>query len=100
MVRLFHDQACHRNRVQEPFDRGNGSGLKVPPFHDSGIHPLHPVQLAIRSSPRVEQSGLFQKTDRTCNSGERRTSLHEDAVAGRERIGQAYGLRRRLRGQE
>ena len=81
MVRLFHNQACRRNRVQDPFDRGNGSGLKVPPFHDGGIHPLHPVKLAIRSSPRVEQSGLFQKTDRTCNSG--------------ERIGQAYGLRRR-----
>ena len=95
MVRLFHDQACHRNRVQDPFDRGNGSGLKAPPFHDGGVHPLHPVQLAIRSSSRVEQSRLFKKTDRTFNSGERRTSLREDAMAGRKCIGQGCGLRRR-----
>ena len=95
MVRLFHDQACRRNRVHDPFDRGNGSGLKVRPFHEGSVHPPYPVQLAIRSSSRVEQSRLFQETDRTFNSVQSRTSLRKDAVTGRERIGQAWRLRRR-----
>ena len=95
MVRLFHDQAGRRNRVHDPFDRGDGSGFEVGPFHDCGVHPLHPVQLAIRSSSCIEQSRLFQETDRTFNRGEGRTSLRKDAVAGRDRIGQTGGLRRR-----
>ena len=94
MTRFFHDQACRRNRVPDPFDRGNGSGFEVGPFHDCGIHTLHPVQLAIRASSCVEQSRLFQKTDGGLNSGDGKTSLRKNAVAGRDRIGQTAGLRR------
>ena len=95
MIRLFHDHAGRRNRVQDPFDRGNGSGFEVGPFHDRGIHPLHPVQLAIRASSRIEQPRLLQETDRTFDGDQRRTSLRKDSVAGRKRIGQTGGLRRR-----
>ena len=73
--------------MHDSFDRGDGSGFEVGPFHDRGIHPLHPVQLTTRSSSRIEQPRLLQKTDRTFNSDQRRTSLREDGVAGRERIG-------------
>ena len=95
MVRFFHDQAGRRYWVRDPFDRGDGSGFEVGPFHDRGIHPLHPIQLVICSSSCVEQSRLLQETDRTFNSGQGRASLREDAVAGRDRIGQTGGLRRR-----
>ena len=87
MIRVFHDQSGRRNRMYDSFDRGDGSGFEVGPFHDCGVHPLHPVQLAIRSSSRIEQPRLFQETDRTFNGDQRRTSSREDGVAGRERIG-------------
>ena len=73
--------------MHDSFDRGDGSGFEVGPFHDRGIHPLHPVQLTTRSLSRIEQPRLLQKTDRTFNGDQRRTSLREDGVAGRERIG-------------
>jgi hypothetical protein len=95
MASLFHDQAGRRNRVHDPFDRGDGSGVEAGPFHDCGVHPLHPVQLAIRASSCVEQSRLFQQSDRRFNRGEGRASLRKDAVTGRDRIGQTGGLRRR-----
>ncbi len=47
MICVFHDQASRRNRMQDPFDRGDGSGFEVGAFHDRGVHPLLPVQLAI-----------------------------------------------------
>ena len=93
MICVFHNQAGRRNRMQNPFDRGNGSGFEVGPFHDRGVHPLHPVQLAIRASSRIEQARLLKKTDRTFNGDQRRTSLREDGVADRKRIGQTGGLR-------
>ena len=95
MARLFHNQACRRNRVHDPFNRSDGSGFEVGPFHDCGVHTLHPVQLAIRASSCVEQFRLFQNADRRFNRGDGRTSLREDAIAGRDRIGQTAGLRRR-----
>jgi hypothetical protein len=95
MIRVFHDQSGRRNRVHDPFDRGDGSGFEVGPFHDCGVHTLHPVQLAIRAPSCVEQSRLFQKTDRRFNGGKGRTSLRKDAVPGHDRIGQTGGLRRR-----
>jgi hypothetical protein len=73
--------------MHDSFDRGDGSGFEVGPFHDRGIHPLHPVQLAIRSSSCIEQPRLLQETDRTFDGDHRRTSSREDAVAGRKRIG-------------
>jgi hypothetical protein len=54
MVRLFYDEASCSNRVRDPFDRGDGSGFEMEPFHNSGIHTLDLVQLAIRTSPRIE----------------------------------------------
>ena len=81
--------------MHDSFDRGDGSSFEVRPFHDRGIHPLHPVQLAIRSSSRIEQPRLLQETDRTFESNHRRTSSREDAVAGRESISQTGGLLRR-----
>jgi hypothetical protein len=54
MIRLFQDQAGRRNRMHDPFDRGDGSGFQVRPFHDGGIHPLRPIQLTIRSSSCIE----------------------------------------------
>jgi hypothetical protein len=95
MIRVFHDQAGRRNRVHDPFDRGDRSGFEVGPFHDRGVHPLYPVQLAIRSSSRIEQPRLLQETDCTFNGDQRRTSPREGGIAGRERIGQTGGLRRR-----
>lgn len=95
MIRVFHDQSGRRNRMHEPLDRGDGSGFEVGPFHDRGIHPLHPVQLAIRSSSRIEQPRLLQETDRTFNGDQRRTSLLKNGIADDERIGQTGGLRRR-----
>ena len=95
MVRLFHDQAGRRNWVHDPFDRSDGPGVEVSPFHDCGVHTLNPVQLAIRSSSRIEQARLFQETNRTLDGGQGRTSLRKDAVAGRDRISQTDGLRRR-----
>ena len=95
MIRVFHDKAGRSNRVHDSFNRGDGSGFEAGPFHDRGVHPLHSVQLAIRSSSRIEQPRLFQENDRTFNGDHRRTSLREDGVAGRERIGQTDGLRRR-----
>ena len=56
MVRLFHDQTGCRNRVHDPFDRGDSAGFEVSPFHDGGVHPLHSVQLAFGSSSSIEQS--------------------------------------------
>jgi len=81
--------------MHESFDRSDGSGFEVGPFHDRGIHPLHSVQLTIRAPSRIEQPRLFQKTDRRFNGGKGRTSLRKDAVPGRDRIGQTGGLRRR-----
>ncbi len=95
MICLFHNQAGRRNRMCDSFDRSDSSSFESGSFHDCGVHPLYPIQLMIRSSSRVEQSRLFQETDRTFNGGESRTSLREDAVACRERIGQACGLCRR-----
>jgi hypothetical protein len=95
MIRVFHDQAGRRNRVHDPFDRGDGSGFEVHPFHDRGVHPLHSVQLTIRSSSCIEQSRLFQETDRAFNGDQRRTSPRENGVGSRERISQASGLQRR-----
>jgi len=54
MVRLFHDQASRRNRVRDPFDRGDGSCFEMGSFHDRGVHPLDPIKLAFRSSSCVE----------------------------------------------
>lgn len=95
MVCLFHNQAGRRNRMCDSFDRSDSSGFESGSFHDRGVHPLYSIQLAIRSSSRIKQSRLLQKTDRTFHGGKSRTSLREDAVARRERIGQACGLRRR-----
>ena len=74
MVRFLHDEASCRNRVQDSFDRGYGSGFEVRTLHDRGIHTLDPVQLAIRSSSCIEQPRLFQETDCTFNSNQRRAS--------------------------
>jgi hypothetical protein len=40
--------------VRDLFNRGDGSGFEMKPFHNSGIHTLDPVQLAIRTSPSIE----------------------------------------------
>lgn len=95
MVRGFHDQAGGRNRMQDPFDRRDGAGFEVGSFHDRSVHPLHPVQLAIRSLPRIEQPGLFQEADRTFDGNSGRTSLFKDGIADDEGIGQTGSLRRR-----
>jgi len=95
MIRVFHHQAGRRNRVQDPFDRGDGSGFEMRPFHDRGVHPLHPVQLAIRSSSRIEQPRLLQESDRTLDSDDCRTSLFKDDIADDECISETGGLRRR-----
>jgi len=95
MIRVFHDHAGRRNRMHDAFDRGDGSRFEVGPFHDRGIHPLHPIQLTIGSSSRIEQPRLLQETDRTFNGVQRRTSLRKDGIADDERIGQTGGLRRR-----
>jgi hypothetical protein len=68
----------------------------VSPFYDGGVHPLHAVQLAIRSSPGIKQSRLFQETDGTLDSCERRPSFLKNAVAGRNGIGETIGLCRCL----
>jgi hypothetical protein len=95
MARLFHDQAGRRNRVRDPFDRGDGSGFEVGPFHDRGIHPLHPIQLTIRSSSRIEQPRLLQEADRTFDGDDGGTALLKNGIADDECIGQTGGLRRR-----
>ena len=95
MIRVFHDQAGRRNRVHDPFDRGDGSGFEVSPFHDRGIHPLHPIQLTIRSSSRIEQPRLLQETDRTFDGDDGGTALLKNGIADDECIGQTDGLRRR-----
>ncbi len=87
MICVFHDQSGRRNRMQYPFERGHGSGFEVGPFHYGSIHSLNPVQLAIRSSSRIEQPRLFQETDCTFNSNQCRASSREDVVAGLKRIG-------------
>ena len=81
--------------MHDPFDRGDGSGFEMGPFHDCSVHPLHPIQLAIRASSCIEQPRLLQETDRTFNGDQRKISLRKDGVASRERIGQTRGLRRR-----
>ena len=73
--------------MQYPFERGHGAGFKVGPFHDCGIHSLHPVQLTLRSSSRIEQARLFQEADCTFNGIQRRASQRKDAMAGLERVG-------------
>ena len=95
MTRVFHDQSGRRNRMHDSFDRGNGSSFEVRPFHDRGIHPLHPIQLAIRSSSRIEQARLFQETDRTFDGDDGGTALLKNGIADDECIGQTGGLRRR-----
>ena len=60
-----------------------------------GIHPLHPIQLAIRSSSRVEQPRLLQETDRTFDGDDGGTALLKNGIADDECIGQTGGLRRR-----
>jgi hypothetical protein len=84
MIRVFHHQAGRRNRVHDPFDRGDGSSFELSPFHDRGIHPLHPVQLAIRSSSCIEQPRLLQETNRTFDGDYRRTSLLKNGIANDE----------------
>jgi hypothetical protein len=94
MVRFLHDAASCRNRVRDPFERGDGSGFEVGSFHNSGIHTLHPVQLAIRSSPRIEQSRLLQEADCRFSGIQCWASLRKDAVACLKRVGQTGSLRR------
>jgi hypothetical protein len=87
MISVFHDQSGRRNRMQDPFERGHSSGFEVGPFHNGSIHSLHPVQLTIRPSSRIEQPRLFQEADCTFNGIQRRASLCKNAIAGLERIG-------------
>ena len=93
--RVIHDQAGSRNRMQDAFDRGNRASFEMRPFHDRRIHPLHSIQLAIRTSPRVEQTRLLQETDRTFDGDDGRASLLKNGITDDERIGQTSGLRRR-----
>jgi len=81
--------------MHDSFDRGDGSGFEVGPFHDRGIHPLHPIQLTIRSSSRIEQPRLLQETDRTFDGDDGGTALLKNGIADDECIGQTGGLRRR-----
>jgi hypothetical protein len=92
MVRLFHDQTGRRDRMHDPFDRGDGSGFEVGTFHNCRIHPLHSVQLAFGSPSCIEQSRSLERTDCTFDSGEGGTSLRKEAIPGRDRIGQSSGL--------
>lgn len=94
MTRVFHDQFGRRNRMHDSFDRGNGSRFEVRPFHDRGIHPLHPIQLTIRSSSRIEQPRLLQEADRTFDGDDGGTALLKNGIADDECIGQTGGLRR------
>jgi len=95
MIRVFHDQSGRRNRVQNPFDRGNCSGFEMRPLHNCGVHPLHPVQLAIRTSPSIEQPRLLQETDRTFDGDDGGTALLKDGIANDECVGETGGLRQR-----
>jgi hypothetical protein len=81
--------------MHDSFDRGNSSSFEVRPFHDRGIHPLHPIQLTIRSSSRIEQPRLLQETDRTFDGDDGGTALPKNGIADDECIGQTRGLRRR-----
>ena len=56
MVCLFHNQAGRRNRMCDSFDRSDSPSFELGSFHNRGIHSLHPVQLAIRSSSCIKQS--------------------------------------------
>lgn len=47
MIRFFHNQPGDSDRMDEAFDRGHSAGPKRGPFHNRGIHSLHPVQLAL-----------------------------------------------------
>ena len=92
---VLHDQTGGGNRVENSFDRGDRASSKLRPFHDRGVHPLHAIELAIRPSPCVKQTGLFQETDRTFDGDQGRASLLKNGITDDERIGQAGGLRRR-----
>ena len=92
---VLHHQTGGGNRVEDPFDRGDRASSELRPFHDRGIHPLHAIELAIRPSSCVEQTGLLEKTDRAFDGDEGRASLLKNGITDDERIGQAGGLRRR-----
>jgi hypothetical protein len=70
--------------MHDSFDRGDGSSFEVRPFHDRGIHPLHPIQLTIRSSSRIEQPRLLQETDRTFDGDDGGTALLKNGIADDE----------------
>lgn len=54
MVCLFHNQTGYRDRMCDSFDRRDSPGFESGSFHNRGVHTLYPIQLAIRSSPRIE----------------------------------------------
>lgn len=92
---VLHDQTGGGNRMEDAFDRSDRTSSELRPFHDRGIHPLHPVQLTIRTSSRIEQTRVLQETNRTFDGDDGWTSLLKDGITDDERIGQAGGLRRR-----
>ena len=92
---VLHDQAGGGNRMENTFDGSDRAGSELRPFHDRGVHPLHAIELAIRPSTCVKQTGLFQQTDGTFDGDEGRASLLKNGITDDERIGQAGGLCRR-----
>ncbi len=89
MIRFFHHEPGCSDRMDDAFDRGHRARPKIHPLHDGGIHPLHPVELSLGSSPGVEEPRLFENNDGALDSDDRRSALPEDRMASHECLGEA-----------
>ena len=81
--------------MNDPFDRRDGPGLEVTPFHDRGIHATHPVELNMRAQACIEQTAPFQHANHLLDRGQRRCAaiqkLISDFQCGRETAGLRRG---------
>ena len=95
MVGFLHDEPCCGDGVYEAFEGGNCTGPKRCTFHERGVHPLDPVQLAFRATACIEESGVFKQADRPFDGEESGPSLPENGMAGNQRLSETCSLERR-----
>lgn len=78
--------------MDDAFDRCDGPGLQILPFHDRRIHTAHPVQLHMRAASRIEQPALLQKANDLLHHCQCRRATIQKMVANFQRCGETADL--------
>ena len=95
MICVFHDQASRRNRMQDPFDRSDGSGFEIAPSMIAASIRCTPSSWRFAPRPALNNPDCSRRPTRTLDSDDCRTSLLKDGIADDECISETGGLRRR-----